>query len=250
MAILAKTATPHPRLPGTIFSVADEIRELKGGGVGDCLPVQCDIRFEDQVACAVAKVARQFGSIDILINNASAIQLSKTLDTTVKKWDLMQAVGARGAIVLTQACLKHLLQSNSPRIVNISPPLNMKPQHFGPHVAYTIAKYGMSMLVLGWAEEFKAKIAVNALWPKTLIDTAALNVISEPGKSLGKHGRTPEIMADALLLLLQKPSTFTGNFVVDEHILRESGVDDFTKYSVSLEDGLMNDLFLDVDSKI
>jgi citronellol/citronellal dehydrogenase len=243
IAILAKTITPHPRLPGTIYTAAEEIE--KAGGCA--LPVPCDIRMNDQIISAVSKIIARFGAIDVLVNNASAIQLSDTQNTTVKKWDLMHAVCVRGTFLLTQACLPHLLRSNQARIICISPPLNMHQKWFSGHLPYTIAKYGMSMCVLGWAGEFRGRIAVNALWPRTLIDTAALSAISEQGANLGQKGRTPDIMADACIELLKRDPNFTGNFVIDETVLTESGIVDFSKYSVSDGGDFVDDLFIETN---
>jgi citronellol/citronellal dehydrogenase len=244
VAIAAKTVEPNPKLPGTIYSAAEEI-EAAGG---KALALACDIRDEQQVVAAARKTAETFGGIDILINNASAINLTPTEATPMKRFDLMFGVNVRGTFLCTQACLPYLKQSaerkRNPHILTLSPPLNMNPRWFAPHVAYTMAKYGMSMCVLGHAAEFRQYgIAVNALWPRTVIQTAALQMI--PGIK-PEHCRTPEIVADAAYqILLADAKTTTGNFFIDEEVLKEAGVTDLDKYSVvtgSRE--LMPDLFL------
>ena len=243
-AIAAKTVEPNPKLPGTIYSAAEEI-EAAGG---KALALACDIRDEQQVVAAARKTAETFGGIDILINNASAINLTPTEATPMKRFDLMFGVNVRGTFLCTQACLPYLKQSaerkRNPHILTLSPPLNMNPRWFAPHVAYTMAKYGMSMCVLGHAAEFRQYgIAVNALWPRTVIQTAALQMI--PGIK-PEHCRTPEIVADAAYqILLGDAKTTTGNFFIDEDVLKQAGVTDLGKYSVvtgSRE--LMPDLFL------
>ncbi|MCX4028677.1 NAD(P)-dependent oxidoreductase [Endozoicomonas sp. SM1973] len=232
IVIAAKTAEPHPKLPGTIYTAAEEI-EAAGG---KALPCIVDIRFEDQVENAVKKAAQTFGGIDILVNNASAISLTKTTDTEMKRYDLMHQINTRGTFLCSKTCIPFLKESDNPHVLNLSPPLNMEPRWFGPHVAYTMAKYGMSMCVLGMAEEFKKEgIAFNALWPKTVIETAAVrNLLG--GESVCSKARTPEIMADAAYAILNKNSReFTGNFFIDEEVLRESGVTDFSQYKVNPE---------------
>ena len=243
VAIAAKTVEPNPRLPGTIFSAAQEI-EAAGGR---CLPLQVDIREEAQVVEAAKKTAATFGGIDIVINNASAINLTPTEATPIKRFDLMFGVNVRGTFLVTQACLPYLKRSaqagRNPHVLTLAPPLNMDPKWFAPHVAYTMAKYGMSMCVLGHAAEFKPwGIAVNALWPRTVIQTAALQMI--PGVK-PEHCRTPEIMADAAYAILSMPASTTGNFFIDDEVLAKAGLTDLEKYSVvpgSRE--LMPDLFL------
>jgi citronellol/citronellal dehydrogenase len=244
VAIAAKTTDPNPKLPGTIHTAAAEI-EAAGG---QALALQCDIREEEQVAAAARKTAETFGGIDILINNASAISLTSTEATPMKRFDLMFGVNVRGTFLCTQACLPYLLQSaqqrRNPHILTLSPPLNMEARWFAPHVAYTMAKYGMSMCVLGHAEEFRPYgIAVNALWPRTVIQTAALQMI--PGVR-PEHCRSPEIMADAAYAILTADAAkTTGNFFIDEEVLTTAGITDFAKYAVvpgSRE--LMPDLFL------
>jgi citronellol/citronellal dehydrogenase len=232
IAIAAKSDRPHPKLPGTIHTAAAEI-EAAGG---KALPMQVDIRDEDLVADAAKRCADRFGGIDILVNNASAISLTSTLETPMKRFDLMFGVNVRGTFVCSQACIPYLKQSaqagRNPHILNLSPPLNMKAHWFAPHVAYTMAKYGMSMCVLGMAEELKSDgIAVNALWPRTIIATAALNVIALADPKLG---RTPEIMADAAHAVLTRDAKrCTGNFFIDDEVLRESGVADLDRYAVN-----------------
>ena len=245
IAIAAKTADPNPKLPGTIFTAAAEI-EAAGG---KALALQCDIRDEVAIEEAIKKTADAFGGIDIVINNASAINLTKTDQTPAKRFDLMFDVNVRGTFLTSQAALPHLRQSakdgRNPHILNLSPPLSMKPIWFKNHVAYTMAKYGMSMCVLGMAEEFKRDgIAVNALWPRTVIDTAALQMI--PGVD-ASAGRTPQILADAAHIILNRDSKeCTGNFFVDDLLLASEGITDLEKYSVTpgTTDFLL-DFFLD-----
>ena len=226
--LAAKTAEPHPKLPGTIYTAADEIIE-EGG---QALPVICDIRDEENVRDAVNKGLDHFGNIDICVNNASAIQLTGTLQTDMKRYDLMNQINARGTFLVSKVCLPHLLKSDNPHILNLSPPLDMDPKWFGPHVAYTMAKFGMSLCVLGMAEEFKQEgVAVNALWPRTAIATAAIkNTLG--GDSIMNISRSPEIMADAAYIILTKDSKeFTGNFCIDDNLLADNGVTDFSQYA-------------------
>ncbi|MGA0902182.1 MAG: SDR family oxidoreductase [Candidatus Nanopelagicaceae bacterium] len=245
IAIAAKTADPHPKLPGTIFTAAEEINSA--GGVA--LPIQCDIRDEEQIAQAIEKTASEFGGLDILINNASAINLTPTLATPAKRFDLMFDVNVRGTFLTSQAAIPHLKDSaragRNPHILNLSPPLSMKAKWFKNHVAYTMAKYGMSMCVLGMSEEFRRDgIAINALWPRTAIDTAALQMI--PGVDTAAC-RKPEILADAAYEILNRPSAdCTGNFFVDDEVLASAGITDLEKYSVvpGTKDFLL-DFFLD-----
>jgi citronellol/citronellal dehydrogenase len=231
IAIIAKTTTPHPKLPGTIHSAAAEI-EAAGG---KALALSVDIRDETAVAAAAQRCAEHFGGIDILINNASAISLTGTLDTPIKRFDLMFGVNVRGTFVCSQACIPYLKRSAAAglgaHILNLSPPLSMKPRWFAPHVAYTMAKYGMSMCVLGMAEEFRADgIAVNALWPRTAIATSALEMI--PGADAARS-RKPEILADAAYAILNRnPREHTGNFYIDDEVLRAEGVTDLDRYAV------------------
>jgi citronellol/citronellal dehydrogenase len=245
VAIAAKTAEANPKLPGTIFSAAKEI-EAAGG---TALPIQCDIRDEAQIEAAITKTAETFGGIDILVNNASAINLTRTDQTPAKRFDLMFDVNVRGTFLTSQAALPHLRKSaeegRNPHILNLSPPLSMKPVWFKNHVAYTMAKYGMSMCVLGMAEEFKRDgIGVNALWPRTVIDTAALQMI--PGID-ALAGRKPEILADAAHIIFNRDAKeCTGNFFVDDLVLASEGITDLEKYSVTpgTKDFLL-DFFLD-----
>ena len=240
IAIAAKTVEPHPKLPGTIYTATKEI-EAAGG---TCLPLQLDIREEERVLDAVKEAAERFGGIDILVNNASAISLTGTLATPMKRYDLMNDINARGTYLCSQACLPYLKRAANPHILTLSPPLNLNPRWFAPHVAYTIAKYGMSMCVLGMAEEFRRDgIAVNALWPRTVIATAAIQMI--PGTDAQKC-RKPRIVADAAHAILVRDSRSTsGNFFIDEEVLREEGVADFSGYAVAPGEPLLPDLFLD-----
>jgi citronellol/citronellal dehydrogenase len=245
IAIAAKTSEPNPKLPGTIHSAAEEIRAAGG----TALAIQCDLRDEEQIASAVSQAAEAFGGIDILINNASAINLTPTEATPAKRFDLMFDVNVRGTFLTSQAAIPHLRASaeagRNPHILTLSPPLSMKAKWFQHHVAYTMAKYGMSMCVLGMSEEFrKTGIAVNALWPRTAIDTAALQMI--PGIDTAAC-RTPEILADAAYVILNRESKdCTGNFFVDDEVLASVGVTDLEKYSVvpGTTDFLL-DFFLD-----
>jgi len=241
VVVAAKTTVPNPKLPGTIFVAQEEI-EAAGGRA---LAVACDVRDEEQVRAAVAAAVERFGGIDVLVNNASAIYLAGTESTPMKRYDLMQQVNARGTFLCTQACLPHLSKAVNPHVLMLSPPLSIRARWFAPHVAYTIAKYGMSMCVLGMAEELKERgIAVNALWPRTVIATAALNLLG--GDETAKHGRTPEIVADAAHAIVTRPSReCTGNFFIDEDVLRGEGVADFDRYAVRKGEALMRDLFVD-----
>jgi len=241
VAVAATTTEPHPKLPGTIFTAAEEIE--KAGG--KALPLVCDIRHEDQVFAAVQKTVETFGGIDVCINNASAISLTGTLETEMKRYDLMHGINTRGTFLVSKACLPHLLRAENPHILNNSPPLSMQPKWFGPHVAYTMAKYGMSLCVLGMAEEFKGRVAVNALWPRTVIATSAVqNLLG--GDETMNHSRKPEIMADAAYAILTKPfRECTGNFFVDEDLLRKEGVTDFDQYLLVPGAQPTQDFFLD-----
>ena len=241
VVIAAKTSAPHPKLPGTIHDAAEEM-ERAGGRA---LAVECDVRSEEQLASAVAKAVGRFGGIDVLVNNASAIFLAGTLETPLKRWDLMHGVNVRGTFAASQACIPHLARSENPHILTLSPPLSLNPRWFASHLAYTIAKYGMSMCVLGMAEELREKgIAVNALWPRTVIATAALNLLG--GDEIASHARTPEIVADAAIAILRRGArSCTGNFFVDEEVLREEGVTDLARYAARPGKELMPDLFLD-----
>ena len=240
VAIAAKTAEPNPKLPGTIYTAAKEI-EAAGG---KCLPLQVDIRDEARVYDAVKETVERFGGVDVLVNNASAISLTGTLETPMKRYDLMNAINARGTYLCSQACLPHLKKAANPHILTLSPPLNMSPRWFAPNLAYTMAKYGMSMCVLGMAEEFRqAGVAVNALWPRTVIATAALQMI--PGVDL-KKCRHPRIVADAAHAILVRDSrSCTGNFFIDEEVLHAEGIADLTPYAIAPGQPLLPDLFLD-----
>ncbi len=241
IVVAAKTVEAHPKLEGTIFSAAKELEET-GAKV---LALQLDVRDENAIHDVVQKAADTFGPIDMLINNASAISLTDTPGTAAKKYDLMQDVNVRGTFMMCQACLPYLKKSSNPHILNLSPPIDLASKWFGRHLAYTISKYGMSMIVLGLAEELKRSgIAVNALWPKTTIATAAVqNLLG--GDELIKKSRRPEIVADAAFYILQKPaSQCTGNFFIDEELLRAEGTTDFDRYAVVPGADLMPDLFL------
>jgi citronellol/citronellal dehydrogenase len=239
--VVAKTTEPHPKLPGTIFSAVEEIEAAGGKG----LAYAADIRFEDQVQAAVNAGVEKFGGIDILVNNASAIFLAGTLKTPMKRFDLMQAVNVRATYMVAQCCLPKLLEADNPHILNMAPPLNMDRKWFAPHVAYTIAKYGMSMCVLGMSEEFRESgVAVNALWPATVIATAAVqNLLG--GEAVIGRSRKPEIVADAAHAILTRDSRdCTGNFFIDEEVLRNEGVEDFSGYAVDPKAELLPDLFM------
>lgn len=244
IAIAAKTDQPHPKLPGTIHTAADEIRNAGG----QALPLVVDVRDEIAVQAAVDKTVEAFGGIDACINNASAIQLTGTLDTDMKRYDLMHQINARGTYLVSRCCLPHLLKSDNGHILNLAPPLDLDPRWFGPHVAYSMAKFGMSLCVLGMAEEFKDRgVAVNALWPRTTIATAAIEFVV--GNELMQSSRTPDIMADAAYVILTKPSReFTGNFCIDDTILADNGVTDFDAYRVNPARELHLDFFVPVDS--
>ncbi|MEO1014319.1 MAG: NAD(P)-dependent oxidoreductase [Pseudomonadota bacterium] len=244
IAIAAKTAEPHKHLPGTIYTAAEEI-EAAGG---KALPLIVDIRSEELVDEAVAKTVETFGGIDICINNASAISLTGTLDTPVKRWDLMHQINSRGTFLVTQKCVPHLKKADNPHMLTLSPPLDMSPKWFAPHVAYTMAKYGMSLCVLGMAEEFrKDGVACNALWPRTAIATAAVE-FALGGDAMIKGSRTVEILSDAAHMMLTKPSReFTGNFIIDDTFLYENGVRDFEKYRVDPSTKLFPDFFVPDD---
>ncbi|WP_341703729.1 NAD(P)-dependent oxidoreductase [Ferrovibrio sp.] len=225
IAVAAKTTEPHPKLAGTIYTAAEAIE--KAGG--RALPLVVDVREEAIVEEAVAKAAETFGGIDILVNNASAISLTGTLETPMKRYDLMHQINTRGTYLCSQKCLPYLRKAANPHILNLSPPLNMEARWFGPHVAYTMAKFGMSMCVLGMAEEFRGKVGVNALWPRTAIDTDAMNVITGP--DFRRRCRKPEIMADAAHVILTRPAKeCSGNFFIDDEVLAAAGVTDLSAY--------------------
>jgi citronellol/citronellal dehydrogenase len=241
VAIAAKTDQPHPRLPGTLSMAAADI-EMVGG---TALAVKTDIRDDAQIAAAVEQTVERFGGIDILINNASAINLTGTLETPMKRYDLMHQVNARGTFAVSQACLPHLLQAENPHILNLSPPLSMQPKWFKDHCAYTMAKFGMSLCVLGMAEEFRDRgVAVNALWPRTVIYTAAIAMLE--GMVKPENCRNSDIVSDAAHAILTRDSrSCTGHFFIDEEVLREEGVSDFSHYAVDPTGRLLPDLFLD-----
>ncbi|WOJ97325.1 NAD(P)-dependent oxidoreductase [Congregibacter brevis] len=244
VAIAAKTTEPHPKLPGTIYTAAEEI-EAAGG---KALPLVCDIRFEDQVQAAVDKTVETFGSIDICINNASAISPTPTLGTEMKRYDLMNEINTRGTFLTSKTCIPHLQKSDNGHILNLAPPLDMEAKWFAPHVAYTIAKMGMSLCTLGMSKELADDaIAVNSLWPLTAIDTAAVrNVLG--GDAMSKGSRTVAIMADAAYEILTRPSKeCTGNFFIDEVLLRDAGVTDFDQYAVVPGEDLFRDFFVPDD---
>jgi citronellol/citronellal dehydrogenase len=240
VVVAGKTVTPHPKLPGTIYTAANEI-ERAGGRA---LPFAVDIRFEDQVSAAVEETVRKFGGIDILVNNASAISLTATLDTTMKRYDLMMDVNVRGTFVCSKACLPYLKNASNPHILNLAPPLDMRVKWFASNVAYTISKYGMSMCVLGMAEEFRREgIAVNALWPRTIIATAAMQILPDRDPL---RGRTPEIVGEAAWQILVRDSrNTTGNFFIDTEVLAEAGITDLARYAVSPGTSLKADIFMD-----
>jgi citronellol/citronellal dehydrogenase len=241
IVIAAKSVEENPKLGGTIFTAAAEM-EAAGG---KALAVQCDIRFEDQVQNVIDKTVEKFGGIDILINNASAISLTGTEQTEAKRFDLMHSINVRGTFLVTKACIPHLKRSSNPHILTLSPPINLDPKWFDKHVAYTLTKYNMSMMTIGWSAEFKKdRIAANALWPRTTIDTAAVrNLLG--GSMLANMSRTPDILADAAYYILNKPSgECTGNLFIDEQVLAKEGITDLSHYSVVPGAQLYNDLFV------
>ncbi len=243
IVIAAKTAEPHPKLPGTIFTAAQEMEQAGG----HALPLVVDVREEATVQAAVEQAVEKFGGIDILVNNASAIQLTGTLQTDMKRYDLMHQINTRGTFMTSKICLPYLLKSDIAHVLNLAPPLNMETRWFAPHVAYTMAKFGMSMCVLGMAGEFKGKVAFNALWPKTAIATAAVN-FALGGEAMMKKSRTVEIMADSAFAIFSRDkSTCTGNFFVDEEVLKEEGITDFSQYAYTpgtKDEELMPDFFV------
>ena len=241
IAILAKTTEPHPTLPGTIFTAADEIEEVGG----NALPIVCDIRFEEQVEAAVEETVKKFGGIDVCINNASAIHLTDTVNTPMKRYDLMHNINVRGTFMLSQKCIPHLINGENPHILTLSPPLDIARKWFGMTLAYTTAKYGMSLVAHGLAEELgRHNIASNCLWPRTSLDTAAVrNVI---GAELVKGSRKPSIYADAAYAVLKRDSSScTGNFFLDQDVLKEEGITDFDQYAVDPDATLVSDFFVD-----
>jgi citronellol/citronellal dehydrogenase len=240
--IAAKTAEPHPKLPGTIYTAAEDIRAAGG----EALPVICDIRSEEQVENAVRQGVEKFGGIDICVNNASAISLEPTTHTSMRRFDLMHQVNTRGTFLVSKTCIPHLVKSRNPHILNLSPPLNMEEKWFAPHVAYSIAKYGMSLCVLGMAGELRDRgIAVNALWPRSTIATAAVqNLLG--GDELVRRSRKPEIMGDAAHIILSRPSReFTGNFCIDDEVLESAGITDLSGYAVDPSATLAPDFFVE-----
>ncbi len=241
IVVAAKTAEPHPKLAGTIYTAAEEI-EAAGG---QALPLVVDVRDEATVENAINQAVEKFGSLDVLINNASAIQLTGTLQTAMKRFDLMHQVNFRGTFMTSQKAIPHLLKSENPHILNIAPPLNMDPKWFAPHVAYTMAKYGMSFCTMAMSREFKSKgLAVNSLWPRTAIATAAVNMLG--GDAMMKASRKPEIMADAAYYILRRPSAdCNGNFFVDDDVLASEGITELDDYAFVPGSNLMPDFFLD-----
>jgi citronellol/citronellal dehydrogenase len=241
VVIAAKTAAPSPKLAGTVFTAAVEINQAGGHG----LPIVCDIRFEDQIAAAVKATVDKFGGIDILVNNASAISLTGTEHTPMKRFDLMHQINTRGTFACSQACIPFLKKAANPHILNISPPLNMEERWFAPHVAYTMAKFGMSMCVLGMAGELRRDgIAVNALWPRTTIATAAIqNLLG--GEAAMRGSRKPQIMGDAAHAILTKPSReLTGTFCIDDEVLAANGKTDLSEYAMDPDAQLLPDYFI------
>jgi citronellol/citronellal dehydrogenase len=240
VAIAAKSAVPNPKLPGTIYTAADAVTAAGGQG----LALKCDIREEDEVKAAVAATVDLFGGIDILVNNASAIWLRGALETPMKRFDLMSQVNSRGSFLCAQACLPYLLQAPNPHILTLAPPPSLDPKWWAPHTGYTLAKMGMSFVTLGLAAEFGPRgVAVNALWPRTLIATEALNMI--PGVDAA-NGRKPEIMADAAHAVLTRTAEgFSGNFLIDDEVLAEAGITELSGYAVDPSQPLYPDLFLD-----
>lgn len=241
IAVVGKTAEPHDKLPGTVYSACEAIEGLGG----QALPCVCDIRFEDQVRAAMEETARRFGGIDIVVNNASAIFLAGTAATPMKRFDLMHQVNARGTFLCSQTALPWLEKAENPHILTLSPPLDLRPEYFAPHVAYSLAKFGMSLCVLGLARELRPRgIAVNALWPKTVIATSAVkNLLG--GDAVASRGRWPSIVADAAHWILTRPAKeLTGEFLIDEDVLRQAGVTDLDRYAVTPGVDLLPDLFV------
>jgi citronellol/citronellal dehydrogenase len=242
VAVAAKTETPHPKLPGTIHSAAAEIEQAGG----KALPLVVDVREEEMVSRALDKTAQHFGGIDIVINNASAIQLTSVVQTDMKRFDLMHQINARGTFMVSKHAIPHLLKAENPHILMLSPPLDMKEKWFASYTGYSMAKFGMSLVVLGLAGEMRGKIAVNALWPRTTVATAAVkNIVG--GDTLMRMSRTPEILADAAYAIFNKPKSFTGNFLIDDTFLAGEGVTDFDKYRADPTQRLQIDFFVPDD---
>jgi citronellol/citronellal dehydrogenase len=239
IVIIGKTTEPHPKLEGTVFTAAEAIKRAGG----KALPLACDIRDPEAVAEAVGKAVEAFGGIDIVVNNASAISPTPTAQTSVKRWDLMHEVNARGTFLVTQACLPYLEKAENPHILAMSPPLDMREKWFAPHVAYTSSKFGMSLCILGWAGEFRGRIAANALWPRTAIATAAIANVLGNQQALSRC-RKPQILADAAYRIVTKPVSFTGNFIIDDTFLLSEGVTDLEQYSVEPGSPLLPDFFV------
>jgi citronellol/citronellal dehydrogenase len=246
VAIAAKTTEPHPKLSGTIYTAAEAIEQAGG----KALPLVVDVRDEQSVLDAVAKAAKTFGGIDICVNNASAISLTQVEATEMKRYDLMHQINVRGTFLTSKACIPYLKKSANPHILVLSPPLELRPEWFGAYTAYTMSKYGMSMCALGIADEFRGRIACNALWPRTTIGTAALQVAASGDESI-RQSRTPDIMADAAYLIFNKPAqTFSGNFLIDDAVLAEHGVREFDHYRIDPSVPLTLDLFVNPDSPL
>ena len=242
VAVAAKTDTPHPKLPGTIHSAAQEIEQAGG----KALPLVVDVREEETVKQALDATAKEFGGIDIVVNNASAIQLTPVVQTDMRRFDLMHQINARGTFMVSKHAIPHLLKADNPHILMLSPPLDMKEKWFAAHTAYTMAKFGMSLVVLGLAGELRGRVAVNALWPRTTIATAAVkNLLG--GDTLMRMSRTPEILSDAAYSIFHKPKTFTGNFLIDDTFLTQEGVTDFDKYRADPTQRLQIDFFVPDD---
>lgn len=241
IVIAAKSVTENPKLGGTIFSAAEEVEQAGG----KALAVECDIRNEEMIIAAVAKAVERFGGIDALINNASAISLTNTEGTESKRFDLMHDINVRGTFLMTKHCIPHLLRSKNAHILTLSPPIDLDPKWLGAHVAYTMSKYNMTMMAMGWAQEFKQdQISSNSLWPMTTIATAAVNNLLG-GESLMQRSRTTDIIADAVSYIMQQgPGKLTGRQLLDEVILAEAGITDFSQYAVDPSKGLQKDLFL------
>jgi citronellol/citronellal dehydrogenase len=242
VAVAAKTETPHPKLPGTIYSAAEDIE--KGGG--KALPLVVDVREEESVKRALDQTAQHFGGIDIVVNNASAIQLTPVVQTDMRRFDLMHQINARGTFMVSKHAIPHLLKAENPHVLMLSPPLDMKEKWFASYTGYAMAKFGMSLVVLGLAGELRGKVAVNALWPRTTIATSAIkNIIG--GDAIMRRSRTPEILADAAYAIFNKPKTFSGNFLIDDTFLAGEGVTDFDQYRADPTQGLQIDFFVPDD---